>query len=315
MFRCRTLRLSLIYAGWVIKNYYRILQVSDDAEPDVVRRAFETLTAPGRPAADRREFYEAFEALSDPEKRRNYDRAVARVRWSQRLLPSVAVAGILTMLFVGSRYSGSQSIDAIPVPTPLTKVHVQLAQVTATPVVSVTPFASVTPLVNAPAPGTVFYNEDFSGVERGYLPKNWVGGPKLVVDVASGKKFVRPFERPPQGHSVVVNDVPFPPNFEFELVVTMNNSGGVVCTAGSVKGGFLTSYEAILNDSKLSVTQDKSEKTGKISLRRVGPLVQLFMDGKEILMGRYAQDGAPPNSFSLELGPSTILHSLKGTAL
>ena len=64
------------------KDYYKILGVDENATPDVLKKAFRKIaqqshpdTHPGDKAAEERfkEASEAYDVLSDPEKRQKYD--------------------------------------------------------------------------------------------------------------------------------------------------------------------------------------------------------------------------------------------------
>ncbi|MGQ9716020.1 MAG: DnaJ domain-containing protein, partial [Anaerolineae bacterium] len=76
------------------KDYYKILGVSRDATEKEIKKAFRRLARqyhpdanPGNPEAEEKfkEINEAYEVLSDPEKRRKYDQFGADwQRWQQR---------------------------------------------------------------------------------------------------------------------------------------------------------------------------------------------------------------------------------------
>ena len=74
------------------KDYYRVLQVSQDATPEEIKQAYRRLARQYHPdvnpdvhAEERlKEINEAYEVLSDPEARRAYDRERTRVRIKRR---------------------------------------------------------------------------------------------------------------------------------------------------------------------------------------------------------------------------------------
>lgn len=172
------------------------------------------------------------------------------------------------------------------------------------------------------APGAVFYFEDFSSVKEGNLPANWSGGEKLMVKEYRGKKFLTSFENIGGEHSVVVNGVRFPQNYEFEIIATMHEPHSpyppycLMCRIGNIQAGAKSYYGhyALLNESK-EKTEKYDGKTVKIIIRREGPVVKLLIDGQDILMGRYPEQKDPVTTFTLSLGNGDIIHSIKGTEL
>jgi len=75
------------------KDYYKVLGVSKDADQDVIKKAFRKLAREHHPDANKgdkkseekfKEINEAYEVLSDPEKRKMYDRLGSNYREYQR---------------------------------------------------------------------------------------------------------------------------------------------------------------------------------------------------------------------------------------
>lgn len=104
------------------KDYYAILQVHPRAEPEVIEAAYRRLSRKYHPdvsgeadAGQRmREFNEAFEVLSDPARRRAYDRhrsfegrpASVRVPvgFQDLLKPLLSYVGLAILLVLSSRF-------------------------------------------------------------------------------------------------------------------------------------------------------------------------------------------------------------------
>jgi hypothetical protein len=104
------------------KDYYAILQVHPRAEPEVIEAAYRRLSRKYHPdvsgeadAGQRmREFNEAFEVLSDPARRRAYDRhrsfegrpASARVPvgFKDLLKPLLSYVGLAILVVLSSRF-------------------------------------------------------------------------------------------------------------------------------------------------------------------------------------------------------------------
>lgn len=303
-----------------MRDYYRILQVSHDADPEVVQVAYETLVQRYSTATDT----SSEAAREDP----------PGLRGAERPRPPEGVPGRAGARLsrcgcrAGHRCSGHPPV--VPaVPRPATAPPTELRADPGDRLwASICPRSRVDPgdrlgQRSSPTPdlvsrtpvyaaGEVFYLEDFSSVERGYLPAKWTGGEKLIVDEAASRKFVRGFEEARAGHSVVVSQVPFPRDYELEWVVTL---GWPVtfCEVSSIRAG-LDSGLVRLNESKARAPARQGE-TVQLSLRKQGPIVELFVDGEEVLVGRYPEGSRTPDSFALELGDGCTLHLIKGTAL
>ena len=76
------------------RNYYAVLHVPEDADPAALRHAYRTLVrrfhpdaGVGSSAQKFREVTEAYEALSDPQRRQDHDLDLARSRVRLRVQP------------------------------------------------------------------------------------------------------------------------------------------------------------------------------------------------------------------------------------
>lgn len=151
----------------------------------------------------------------------------------------------------------------------------------------------------------VFFMEDFSDVEEGMIPEEWVGGEKLMVKSDGRQKFLTNFERVNQ--TFTVYDVKFPMNFKFEWIIAPKGIHQVI-TIGSVriivypKGPYgASALEFRIGGISKRVKGDFSKRTVKVSLEKRGVLLRLFVDDNEIFLVR-DPNFIPPNSFSFEFG-------------
>ncbi len=76
------------------RNYYAVLCVAEDADPAAIRHAYRTLARRFHPdagigssAQKFRDVTEAYDVLSDPQRRQNHDDDLARSRAHSRVLP------------------------------------------------------------------------------------------------------------------------------------------------------------------------------------------------------------------------------------
>jgi curved DNA-binding protein CbpA len=76
------------------RNYYAVLRVPEDADPAAIRHAYRTLVRRFHPdagigssAQKFREVTEAYDVLSDPQRRQNHDDDLARSRTHSHLPP------------------------------------------------------------------------------------------------------------------------------------------------------------------------------------------------------------------------------------
>ena len=91
-------------------NYYVVLGVAEDADGDAIRSAFRTLARRYHPDAgagsstiEFQRALEAYETLSEPERRRHYDRHLRRSRVQPGVVSEPIVSRVVAEPLVGSR--------------------------------------------------------------------------------------------------------------------------------------------------------------------------------------------------------------------
>ncbi len=166
----------------------------------------------------------------------------------------------------------------------------------------------------------IFFKEDFSEVEDGSFPKNWIGGETLMVTSDGRQKFLTPFEKS-SNHNFIVSGIEFPNNFKFEWIINCGSRGHMhqwhLVKLGNVTikiGDGYHSNEVIMNNTNKEY-QCVAGKIIRVSFRKMGAICKLFIDDKEILMARYPQF-KKPTGVSFEIHPTHFkLYKIIGTDL
>lgn len=302
-----------------MKDYYRILQVAPTASAEVIRAAYEQLLlseGPGagdpRSEARLRELHEAFGVLGNPQRREEHDRSRSRGVGPGGLALLAAVVLIVVAFLVLPTRRSDEAASAPPAASRTPEPPPALPEVSPvatetpspSPVVEVSPSpspvaeVSPSPRPSFPEVDGVFFFEDFSGVDVGYLPKYLPGMPDYMVDVDRERKFMRRFQDTQGEASFLVEGVTFPRDYEIDWVVRVPYSAEVTCTAGQNQAGLQYSEKVWLNATAVRL-DSLSDRTVKFTLRKTGPLVRLLLDGQEVLLGRYPEPEVPPTAFSL----------------
>jgi len=157
-----------------------------------------------------------------------------------------------------------------------------------------TPGSKVSPMPPPakPIPSTpsgLLYFEDFQNVPEGMLPEGWIDGEKLMVKSDGRNKFVTNFEKA-KSHRFIIDNVQFSENFELEYMFRFGKDAyhtHQVCSIGDVKLTIDVFGWYQMNDTQFRKKQDFRNRTVKVVLRKAGPLFKLFINGEEMIMGRY----------------------------
>jgi len=166
----------------------------------------------------------------------------------------------------------------------------------------------------------IFYMEDFSEVEVGMIPRDWIGGEKLMVKSGIRKKYLTNFERVNQ--TVTVQNIKFPNNFRFEWTIELWGTHQKI-SLGNVKieifpdeyasGEFAADF--ILDRNRKTVEGNFYNRAIKIGFEKKGPLCRLLLNDIEIYLIRYT-NFVSPTSFSFEFNNKPFkLYNIVGTNL
>lgn len=179
-------------------------------------------------------------------------------------------------------------------------------------------------------PGDVFYFEDFSQTEAGYLPSGWVGGKNLMVKEDRGRKMLVLFQGREDG--IIIPNLRFPKNWQLDIVLRFggreSNFGVAVGSKGVAKA--LVQIESTwgkvwLNDSGGQYGELEDQAT-LVTLRQEGSICKLLINGGEVLTSRLvskevaAVRGLTGTFAMLHLdqgrgSSSMVIYSVKGTEL
>jgi len=167
-------------------------------------------------------------------------------------------------------------------------------------VVKETPAAARALPGGAPArPANALFYEDFSGVPEGGAPQGWLGAEHFAV---KGGAFTC-FEEGPTRFTIPTGALPA--DVRIELVVTMSQwgCGGLTVESGGLRFGIDRGSwnEAFINSALKRFEPALPVGTqATLALEKRGDVFRLFVDGRELAMGRYP-DAAPADGLILTL--------------
>jgi len=133
------------------------------------------------------------------------------------------------------------------------------------------------------------YFENFQNVQEGMLPEGWIDGEKLMVKSDGRQKFVTNFEKA-NSHRFIIDNIQFSEDFELEYMFRFGSDAyhtHQICSIGDVKLTIDVYGWYQMNDTQFRKKQDFRNRTVKVLLRKSGPLFKLFINGEEMIMGRY----------------------------
>ena len=163
-----------------------------------------------------------------------------------------------------------------------------------TPGSKVSPMPTPSKTIPSIPSGYLFF-EDFQNIQEGMLPEGWIDGEKLMVKSDGRQKFVTNFEKA-RSHRFTIDNIQFSENFELEYMFRFGRDAHhtrQICSIGDVKLTIDVFGWYQMNETQFRKKQDFRNRTVKVLLRKSGPLFKLFINGEEMIMGRYPEFKTP----------------------
>lgn len=162
----------------------------------------------------------------------------------------------------------------------------------------------------------VFY-EDFSSIEEGLVPPDWLGTEHVMVRSSREKKYLTNFEK--GYYRIVIPNIIFPDNFKIEWYATYRPGEGTINASFDLTLGNLTARMtdvgnyALINNTSVQINR-LSGKTLIVALEKKDDLFRLFIDGAQIVFVRFPNFQANSIVIDFEGNPFN-LYKISVTAL
>jgi hypothetical protein len=159
----------------------------------------------------------------------------------------------------------------------------------------------------------IFYFENFSKVEDGDLPNDWLGGENLMVKtIERGKKVLMPYKS--GDGKIIIEKVNFPQDWELQWVINSDEYYNLVCQVGNLKFRYGNQGVFVLDVSDVHGAYIYGSKIVKLSIIKKANKFCAEVDGNEVIFVR-KNDFKPSNVISFDLGTNFKLYSIKGIDL
>ena len=148
----------------------------------------------------------------------------------------------------------------------------------------------------------IFFEEDFSNVQDGLLPKGWSGGEKMGIKSEGQKKFLTDLIRGDFQHKIFIDDIEFPDNFEVEFFFHFGDYSPYASSLLSIEGLKITFNRGgnfMLGPASSNKSKGVSDTDVWIKIWKIGSVFKLFVDGEEYAMCRLP-DFQKPKSILME---------------
>ena len=161
-----------------------------------------------------------------------------------------------------------------------------------------------------------FYYEDFSNIDEGLIPEDWVGASTLLVkksDKYNNRKVLTNFES--GKHSFTIPNIDFSGNFSFEIEMINYDycCNAIRCEIGNLSFGLNTNGKSWFGSSKF-IWSEITNEMFLLKVEKKGPVFKLFINGKEIVMIRI-NDFNNSSSFTFRYYSSFGIYKISGNKL
>jgi len=168
----------------------------------------------------------------------------------------------------------------------------------------------------------IFFYEDFSKIEEGLIPENWIGGSTLAVKPSkrAGQMCLANFQN--GKHQFVIPDIPFPDNWKFEMQLLhskkpKHNSSYIKFKIGSVEMRYkLWGYKTKLyfNDIDTGKLAPPLNQINLITFEKTGSVIKLFVNAEKVHTIRI-ENYEKPTSISFNASESFKIYKFEGFVL
>ena len=127
-----------------------------------------------------------------------------------------------------------------------------------------------------------FLYEDFSSIEEGLAPKNWIVGENMLVEVKEGKHiFVSNTKK--QDNKITITDISFPENFIINIKAKIGNNGKMIVKLSNNIFMFNAYYQSKMiyeiNKSKKEIKETFVGQKAIFTIRKEGSVFKIFING------------------------------------
>ena len=139
----------------------------------------------------------------------------------------------------------------------------------------------------------IFFKEDFSEIEEGDIPGNWLGAEKLMVENDGRKKYLTFFEKA-EFYNTNIQNINFPENWKLEFAADLGYWNAIEGNIGNLHYWILPWNSSVqLDNTKQEVGRFKGSTT--FAIMKKGNKITLSLNGSQVILTR-KPDFQKPNS-------------------
>lgn len=172
--------------------------------------------------------------------------------------------------------------------------------------------------------GNVIYEEDFSGIEEGLLPENWLGGSTLSVKPSRMRNLsncLAPFSK--GKHEFTIPNIRFPNDWTFEMEMSYDSDPWMTwykIKLGEIEFKFARNYdigynkggEIFLNGIGTGHSAPEKNKLNLIVIEKRGDVVKLYVNSEKVHTIRVT-NSSPPRGIEFSYGNSFAIYKIRVT--